>query len=114
MSTSIRASLRARKLHVVRDAEHALELCEKHGAKDFLFATSGRRGAASPWHALLAQVTKRLPSETVTGRSIVIELERGASDDIKRTVAALARTLITAGAAEVHVWGHSFTQTRAA
>jgi hypothetical protein len=114
MTTSIRASLRARNLYVVRDAEHALELCEKHGARDFLFATSCRKGAASPWHALLAQVTRRAPVETVTGWPCIVDLEAGSSEDVKSVVRQLGRALLECGAASVTVWGRPVVLARAA
>jgi hypothetical protein len=92
-------------LYVVRDAEHALELCESHAARDFLFATSGKRGAASPWHALLAQVERRAPVEAVQGRTVIIDLEAGAGEDLIDVVRRLGRALHAAGAASVTAWG---------
>lgn len=105
MTTSIRASLRARNLYVVRDAEHALELCERHAARDFLFATSCRKGALSPWHALLAQVTRRAPVETVAGWSCIVDLEPAANEATRDVVRQLGRALLEAGAVSVTVWG---------
>lgn len=101
-------------LYIIRDAEHALLLCESHSARDFLFATRCKRGAASPWHALLKQVEQRAPTEAVVGRSCVVDLEPDASEDVKGAVRSLGRALLTAGATSVTVWGRPVVLARAA
>ena len=102
------------KLFIVRDAEHALELCETASARDFLFATSCKRGAISPWHALLAQVSKRAPTEAVSGRSCVVDLEQTADDATRSVVRSIGRALLEAGAASVTVWGRPVVLQRSA
>lgn len=100
-------------LFIVRDAEHALELCETASARDFLFATiKGRH--PSRWHALLAQVERRAPTEAVSGRSCVVDLEAGADESTREVVRSIGRTLLEAGAASVTVWGRPVVLQRSA
>lgn len=101
------------KLYIVRDAEHALELCEREAARDFLFATiKGRH--PSRWHALLVQVSKRPPVETVAARRCVVDLEASADEATRSIVRSLGHTLLEAGAASVTVWGRPAVLQRSA
>lgn len=100
-------------LFIVRDAEHALELCEREAARDFLFATiKGRH--PSRWHALLAQVSKRAPVETVAAHHCVVDLEPNADEATRSIVRQLGRALLEAGAASVTVWGRPVVLQRSA
>jgi hypothetical protein len=89
-------------VYVVRDAAHALDVCQREGRalRDFLFPT---RTKFKSWGTVLDDIRSRPPS-LVRGRVCVIELEPEADAETKAVVRRIGDALYGCGATEVWCW----------